>query len=549
MYAGGRKARTNDLHTLDTSRNKMPSLLHELLTESAARGPEKIAITTAKASITYAELANRAGKLNTWLTRAGATPGDRIGLLADKNIDCYVGIYGIMMAGCAYVPLDRRAPADRLAYIIGDCGISILVCTKKGIKPLLSNPDALQSLEQIVIADGDGDESVDGCTVVTPSQIDAMDAAAPVHIVDTDLAYILYTSGSTGQPKGVMISHAVSMSFVRWAANQTELAANDNVSGHAPLHFDLSVFDIFSTAKVGATLFPVPDGASTFPGRLTDWMINNEISAWYSVPSILSMMGKQAAFTERKFPHLRVLLFAGEVFPVKYLKIWLAQCPDTVFMNWFGPTETNVITSHTVDVPPEQIDVPVPIGKPTSNAALIRVDDAGNIIDDPSQVGELIARGPCVAVGYWGDEEKTKARFLANTRQPWLADRVYRTGDLVCMDESGNYLYQGRSDHQVKCRGYRIELGEVETALYRDKSIQEVAVIPVPDDLIGNRLVAFVSSPKYDDSVPDTVVDYIKKFLPTYMLPDRYVVMAELPKTSNGKVDRQTLLKSAELLN
>ncbi|MBT8079981.1 MAG: amino acid adenylation domain-containing protein [Gammaproteobacteria bacterium] len=527
----------------------MPSLLHELLLDSAQRGPEKTAIHTAKAALSYAELADRAGKLNATLQGLGARNGDRIGLLADKNVDCYVGVYGIMMAGCAYVPLDRRAPAERLSYIIGDCAISTLVCTAKGIKPLLASPDALETVEHVIILDGTGDEKIEGCKVLGPADVAAQVAAPPAHTVDTDLCYILYTSGSTGQPKGVMISHAVSMSFVRWAANQTGLTATDRVSGHAPLHFDLSVFDIYSTAKAGATLYPVPDGASTFPGRLTDWMVNNEISVWYSVPSILSMMAKQGSFAERKFPDLRVLLFAGEVFPVKYLKQWLKQCPDTVFMNWYGPTETNVCTSYTVDISADEIDKPVPIGKATSSAALFRVDADGNPIDDPDTVGELLARGPCVAIGYWGDQEKTRSRFIGNSAQPWLADRVYRTGDLVSMDADGNYIYQGRADHQVKCRGYRIELGEVETALYRDKSIQEAAVVPVPDDVIGNRLVAFVSSPKFADSVPDTVVDYIKTFLPPYMLPDRYIVMPELPKTSNGKVDRQSLLKTAESLS
>ena len=524
----------------------MPALLHELIVTSAANDPDKIAIAEKDASISYRELVDRAGKVETVLAGLGVRHGDRIGLLAHKNIACYTGLYGILMAGCAYVPLDRRAPGHRLGYIVDDCDINILVCTAKGAKTLQKDPESFKSVEHVVLVDSDDESLAAGRNVVTASQIDAVEPAVSDHCVDTDLAYILYTSGSTGAPKGVMISHAVSMSFVRWAAEETELSPDDRVSGHAPLHFDLSVFDVFSTHKMGATLFPVPDGASTFPSRLTDWMINNEISIWYSVPSILSMMAKQPTFEERRFPHLRVLLFAGEVFPAKYLKVWVAHCPDTIFKNWYGPTETNVITSYTVQIPADQINKPVPIGKATRNAALFRIDKDGNRVTDDNVSGELLARGPCVAIGYWGDEEKTRSRFFDNKEQPWLRDRVYRTGDLVTIDENGDIIFQGRADHQVKSRGYRIELGEIEAALYRDQSIQEAAVIPVPDDLIGNRLWAFVASPAFSDEVPNTVIDNVKRFVPPYMVPDHFVAMDELPKTSNGKIDRQKLLGKAE---
>lgn len=526
----------------------MPSLLHELLIQSARKYPERSAIQTSDASVTYAELVHRAGKVVTQIQRCGARPGDRIGLLVDKNIECYAGLYAILMSGCAYVPLDRRAPPERLRYIIDDCGIKLLVCTKKGLQAFESAPDEIATLQNILLLDADSAFACGSHRVIGASEIANNEPGSPHHVVDTDLAYILYTSGSTGRPKGVMISHAVSMSFVRWAAAQAGVTADDRVSGHAPLHFDLSIFDIFATAKEAATLLPVPEGASTFPSRLTEWIIDRGITIWYSVPSILSMMAKQSGFDARNFPALRVLLFAGEVFPAKYLRLWVAQCPSTTFMNWYGPTETNVITSYTVDIPPGKIDKPVPIGKATANAALFLLDDAGKALDGDGEVGELFVRGPCVALGYWGDESKTKEKFLPNTWQPWLKDRVYRTGDRVSLDEDGNYIYQGRADHQIKCRGYRIELGEIEAALYTDKSIQEAAVIPVPDDTIGNRLVAFVSSSSFTGTVPDQVIDNVKKFLPHYMLPDRFEVLEQLPKTSNGKIDRQLLARYAEKL-
>ncbi|MCF6193180.1 MAG: AMP-binding protein, partial [Kangiellaceae bacterium] len=368
-------------------------------------------------------------------------------------------------------------------------------------------------------------------------------------IVDSDLAYILYTSGSTGKPKGVMISHHVSMSFVTWASTQTTLRSQDRVSGHAPLHFDLSIFDIFATAKVGGTLLPVPDGASTFPSRLLDWMINNKISVWYSVPSILSMMTQNSKFRSETYPDLRLVIFAGEVFPVPYLKQWLDCLPDLTFMNWFGPTETNVITCYTVALTAEQILSPIPIGSSTDNASLYCLDTEGNLITEPGQKGELYARGPCTALGYWGDDKKTKERFLENSQTPYLKDRTFKTGDIVSLDDNGDYIYLGRNDHLVKSRGYRIELGEIEAAYYQQDMVKEVAIIPFADDLIGNKLVAFAVTvasscggalEKYENT---QITKLISKILPSYMIPASTEIMSSLPKTSNGKIDRQKLTK------
>lgn len=521
----------------------MPSLLHDLLNEAAAASPDHKAIVAGKRSVSYADLAERAGRVAAWLLEKGAQPGSRIGLLAHKDIECYVAVYGILMAGCAYVPLDRRSPANRLGFILNDCGIATIITTKRAIQPLTDAPESLQTVANILVLDGEPDSAaLDTCTFSGPDTLCELATTAAAGTVDTDLAYVLYTSGSTGKPKGVMISHAVSMSFVRWAAKHTSLNKTDRVSGHAPLHFDLSIFDIYSTAKVGATLYPVPDGMSTFPSNLSKWIIEQRISVWYSVPSILSMMAKQSSFDSLQFPDLRTLLFAGEVFPVKYLKEWLRKCPDSTFMNWYGPTETNVITSYTVTLPPEQIDTPCPIGKRTDNAALYCRNDSGQ----NALSGELIARGPCVALGYWGDNKKTKEKFVPNDDTPWLQERLYMTGDLVELDKNGDYVYLGRIDHQIKCRGYRIELGEIETALYKDNNVQEAAVIPVPDDVIGNQLIAFVALNHEATEVPDSVVDTAGGVLPPYMMPHAYIVLPTLPKTSNGKTNRQLLLTQAQ---
>ena len=523
----------------------MTTLLHELLVNAAALAADQVAVETADESVSYARLDHLSDRLAARLLHCRLPKGSRVGLLVRKSMHAYVGLYGILKAGCAYVPLDRQAPLERLAYIIDNCQISVLVVTAQATRQLDQLLESSPGIRYVILLDGEPDFDAAGATVFGAAETFATEPCAGPHIVDTDLAYILYTSGSTGRPKGVMISHAVSMSFVGWALGCAGLTEHDRVSGHAPLHFDLSIFDIFATARARATLLPVADGASTFPTVLTDWMVRNRITVWYSVPSILTMMAKQRTFQSHTFDSLRLVLFAGEVFPVKYLKIWLQIARQTAFMNWYGPTETNVVTSYVVRESPAELETPVPIGKPTSNADLYCIGENGEVVTATGETGELYARGPCVALGYWGDEARTNERFLGNPLQPWLRDRVYRTGDLVHRDENGNYVYQGRIDHQIKCRGYRIEIGEIETALFRIDSVQEAAVIPVPDEEIGNRLVAYVALGAAGRQTSNDILSCIGGFLPKYMLPETVRIEEYLPKTSNGKVDRQELLTRA----
>lgn len=533
----------------------MANLLHDLIRESSNHWPKATAIQQKDSSVTYQKLDSSTTQIANLLTQIGLMKGQRVGLLTHKSIAAYKGIYAILKAGCAYVPLDRRAPGERLTYICNDCEIDTLIVTSQVLSKLTQMLENQQSIKSVIILDSVEPPQLDDVKVYTLSDVDTQikTPKQTFNIVDTDLAYILYTSGSTGKPKGVMISHHVSMSFVTWSQKHTSLANNDRVSGHAPLHFDLSIFDIFATALAGATLVPVPDGASTFPSRLLDWMINNRISVWYSVPSILSMMAQNPKFETASYPDLRLIIFAGEVFPVPYLKQWLKILPELTFMNWFGPTETNVITSHTVTLSANDLCNPLPIGRTTDNADLYCLDKQDNLVTTPGQSGELFARGPCVALGYWGDVDKTNVKFLSNQSKPYLKDRTFRTGDIVSLDENGNYIFQGRTDHLVKSRGYRIELGEVEAAFYQQEMVSEAAVIPFEDDLIGNKLVAFIatknSSQTRHQTTDEIVVEkalvsqLIAEILPGYMIPSETEILSTLPKTTNGKIDRQKLFK------
>ncbi len=530
----------------------MAYLLQRLLTDAAARKPERPAVAAGGCLLTYQELDRLTNKVARALLRLGVAPGDRVGLLATKSAASVIGIYGALKAGGCYVPLDPKAPAERLSYLVRDSGAVVIVADEARTVLAAAVAGSVPGLRAVVVVSSPG-RPERTASAIAPAQSTAIlpwaevaaepgDPLAEERVIETDLAYILYTSGSTGTPKGVMISHRNSLTFVEWAAAAAGLCEEDRVCSPAPLHFDLSVFDIFATCHAAACLAVIPDGGATFPVSIAERLESEQISVWYSVPSVLTLLANFGNLRRFDLSRLRTVIFAGEVFPPKYLARLMAELPHPRYLNWYGPTETNVCTAF--EVPAGRADEgPIPIGKPCANTEVFAVTSEGRRVSRPGEEGELYVRGPSLMQGYWGLPAKTREALAQNPFRADYDELVYRTGDLVTLDPTGNYTYLGRRDSMVKIRGYRVELGEVEAALHRHPVIREAAVLPLPDELLGCRLRAVVSAAGAGSLTRENVLDHCRQWLPTYMVPDVVEFRESLPRTSTGKVDRVSLAR------
>ncbi len=503
-----------------------------LLRQAAERAGEHDAVIDRGRRITYAELDRQSNRLARVLRARGVRPGDRVGLYLEKSLEAIVGVYGTLKAGATYVPLDDQAPVRRVAYIARDAGIRGLITSAHQAPQWTELAAEAASLEWAIVA-GEVTGPAAGIELIPWSALEELDTAPLERHEDPDaLAYVLYTSGSTGEPKGVMLSHRNGLGFIDWAAREIGVSARDRLSSHAPLHFDLSTFDLFAAAWGAAPVVLVPRETSVFPIELARFIREARITVWYSVPSILTQLVLRGDLDKHPLPDLRAVIFAGEVFPGKYLSRLMELVPAPRYVNFYGPTETNVCTWY--EVPHEEpLGESLPIGWPIPGVQAI-VERGDGTPAAPGEMGELLIRGTTVMHGYWGDPERT-----ARTLSEGEGERIYRTGDLVREEPDGRLIFLGRRDAQIKTRGYRVELGEIEAALNALGVVLECAVVAVPDEAITNRLKAFVVT--REPISPSALAAVCGDRLPRYMIPDQFEFLDTLPKSSTGKIDRRQL--------
>jgi len=514
----------------------MPYLLQQLLTQSAQAYPDKPAVWARGYSITYRELDELSNQLAHLLLQHGLQKGDRVGLFFPKCVESIVSMLGVLKAGGVYVPLDPQAPSDRVGYMIGNCGIEILITNAERRSTLA--PEIQSTLACCIFTEGEGNGS-DLIAWARLAEFPATHAPA-LTLVETDLAYILYTSGSTGHPKGVMLTHRNALTFVEWCAAEFQVCSEDRLSNHAPLHFDLSVFDVYNTLGAGATVYLITEDLAPFPASVADFIEMHGITIWYSVPSALMLLRLLGRPTPEQLKSLRLILFAGEVFPIKYLRQLAEITAESQLYNLYGPTETNVCTFYRVERARLASLEKLPIGIACANSECFLVTPEGQPAK-PGEAGELCVRGPSVTCGYWADPEKTNKVVVHNPFQENIDEKMFRTGDMVSVGEDGNYYFLGRRDGMIKSRGYRIELGEIESALLSHPAVREAAVFAVPDELAGNRIRAVVALHAAGSLGALELQQFCASRVPKYMIPENIELCSELPKTSTGKIDRMKL--------
>ena len=489
--------------------------------------------------MTYRELDEASARLAGELAERGVGPGTRIGIYLDKSLHAIVALWGVLRAGAAYVPLDVASPVKRVARIVENGGLRGILTSSSRWPALVSALPAAPAVIGVARDSSRPAETAFAFETAEASRARPHDAIRGQENDPPRAAYILYTSGSTGQPKGVVLSHRAALSFVRWAAAATQLRAADVVSSHAPLHFDLSVFDLFASCSAAAAVALVPPELGIFPRNLASWMAEKRISVWYSVPSLLARLALSGGLERYDWSQLREIIFAGEVFPVAQLRRLRELIPGARYWNWYGPTETNVCTAYAVDAIAPGQTTPVPIGTGCANCRLLVLDDEGSECK-PGETGELYVSGPSVMTGYQSMPEETARALVArgegNDRALW-----YRTGDLVRQDATGLLHLLGRRDGMIKSRGYRIELGEIESVLYQHPGVAEAAAVALPDEESGH-VIRVAAVARAGQALEETNLRaFCAERLPNYMMPVSIEVRASLPRGSTGKVDRLRL--------
>lgn len=523
----------------------MTTLLQQGVTAQAEARPEACALVFKNAGLTYGALEETSNRLARLLADAGCRRGDRVGLLMPKMPAAIVGMLGALKADAIYVPMDPASPAARQARVleVSDCRF-ILAAGPVG--PGLRDALAASTLRERPIL-GWLDDEVPSDTDPAPAfslrDLAAYPATAPAYAnSDGDVAHILFTSGSTGVPKGVMITHASVVHFIRWAGAYFGIVAADRISQHPPLRFDVSTFDIFGTLWAGAELHLVPPEFNVLPHKLARFIRDARLTQWFSVPSILNLMAHFDVVGQDDFPALRRVLFAGEPMPTPTLIHLMSRLPHVQFTNLYGPTETTISSSYyTVPRCPTDKREPIPIGIACDGEQLLILDEQLRPVPQ-GESGDLYIRGVGLSPGYWRDQEKTRSVFLPYRNGAQTHDRIYKTGDLARCGADGLFHFLGRADTQIKSRGYRIELGEIEAALHSLDGLRESAVVAIESDGFEGSLVCCAYTPAPDAEVSLTALrKELAKILPGYMLPARWHCYPVLPKNATGKIDRLRL--------
>ncbi len=525
-------------------------LLQEGLTIQAEKRPESRAIVTGSRSLTYAELEIQSNRLAHILKDRKCRKGDRVCLLMPKCPEAIVAIFGILKADCIYVPLDPGGPVKRSAKMVKKCGATMILAAgpvEQKLDRLLRDESLKPGLSAGWIDRNRSYPSFPYRSAFMPEEIPFYPDTPPDYQVrPEDPAHILFTSGSTGEPKGVVNTHSNDLHFIDWATGYFDINSSDRLSCHPPLHFDMSSMDIYSSIFTGAELHMVPSKFNVYPKFIAEFIRNRRLTQWFSVPSVLTLLANTDEVGQSDFPDLRRMIWCGEVLPTATLIYLMKRLPHADFTNLYGPTETTIASSYyTVEKCPEEETEEIPIGRPCKGEELYVLDEKMRPVAS-GETGHLYISGRGVSRGYWNDPGKTKQAFFPNPFSDNPEDLIYKTGDLAENGPDRLFRFRGREDRQIKHRGYRIELGEIENALHNLQLALECAVVAIPDELFGHKIgCAWVSA---DGKMVDerSLRQKLSELMPSYMVPTLWQEYVSLPRNKNGKIDRNQIKTTFE---
>ena len=489
------------------------------LDETAARFPDKTAYADENKEITFSELRAQARAIASELTQRGLFKKP-VAIFLEKGVDVLVSFMGAAYSCNFYSPIDVDMPGSRVNKILEVLEPAVVITTGT-LREVFSAYDfkgELLLLEEVLVSD---------------VQDDALEAARGKGI-DTDLLYVLFTSGSTGVPKGVTINHRAVIDYIDWVTETFDITEKDSFGNQAPFYFDNSILDIYSTLKTGATTYIIPKTLFAQPVLLLEYLKVKKINTIFWVPSALIVVAKLKAFKNVDLSDtLRRVLFCGEVMPNKQLNVWRRFLPDVQYANLYGPTEiTDACTYYIVDREFSD-EEPLPIGFPMPNTDILVLNEENEPVTG-EEPGELCVRGTSLSMGYYKNPEKTKEAFVQNPLNQAVPELIYRTGDVVKYNERGEIIYLSRKDFQIKHMGHRIELGEIETAV---SSLPEISLNCCLYDEKRQKIVLFIE----EELEKAYINEKISHLLPEYMLPNKVVRVEKMPINANGKIDRVKL--------
>lgn len=489
------------------------------LDKSADKFPDKPAFVDENKTVTFSKLRQQAMALATQMIRKGLFKRPVVVYL-EKGVDVLVSFMGAAYSCNFYSPIDIDMPVSRVNKILEVLQPSLVVTTA-------ALQDAFKSYNY------EGDYLIFEEASALPADKQAIDATRGRGI-DTDLLYVLFTSGSTGVPKGVTINHRSVIDYIDWVTETFEITQQDSFGNQAPFYFDNSILDIYSTIKTGATTYIIPKNLFVQPVPLLEYLKEKKINTIFWVPSALIVVAKLKAFRNVDLSDtLQRVLFCGEVMPNKQLNIWRKFLPDVLYANLYGPTEITDACTYYIVEREFADDEPLPIGIPMANTDILILNDKDEPVSG-DEVGELCVRGTSLSMGYYNNPEKTREAFVQNPLNLCVPETIYRTGDLVKYNDYGEIVYLSRKDFQIKHMGHRIELGEIETAV---SSLPEIALCCCLYDEKRQKIVLFI-----EEELDKAYINgQISRLVPEYMLPNKVVTLQKMPINANGKIDRVKL--------